>query len=47
MTNLSFKQYIIKYGDSAASQTLAISLRTCAAYRRGERRPRSKDIPRL
>jgi len=47
MTNFTLEQYILKYGDSAASQNLAITERSAAAYRRGERRPRPKDIPKL
>jgi len=45
--NMTLKQYISKYGDSLASEKLSINPRSAAAYRRGERMPRSKDIPKL
>tara|TARA_R110002074_G_scaffold39201_1_gene105577 strand:+ start:851 stop:1042 length:192 start_codon:yes stop_codon:yes gene_type:complete len=44
---MTLKQYISKYGDALASEKLSIKPRCAAAYRRGERRPRSKDIPKL
>lgn len=47
MTNMTFKQYLNKYGDALASEKLDIKPRSSAAYRRGERMPKLKDIPKL
>ncbi|BAQ84189.1 hypothetical protein [uncultured Mediterranean phage uvMED] len=47
MNNLSFQNYLTKYGDVTSSQKLNIKPRSAAAYRRGERRPKTKDIPTL
>ena len=44
---LTFKEYLIKHGDALSSKKLSIKPRRAAAYRRGERMPRPKDIPRF
>tara|TARA_R110002020_G_scaffold313182_4_gene528514 strand:+ start:223 stop:417 length:195 start_codon:yes stop_codon:yes gene_type:complete len=44
---ITFQQYLTKHGDSLSSEKLSIKPRRVAAYRRGERMPRPKDIPRF
>lgn len=44
---ITFQQYLTKHGDSLSSEKLSIKPRRAAAYRRGERMPRPKDIPRF